>query len=759
MTGRPPPTLARRDGQASPPGPEPDGTMKPGSARRVRTPTVLQMEGTECGAAALGSVLAYYGLRVPLEELRIACGVSRDGSKANNLVRAARGYGMIAKGYREEPAGLQTMPLPQIVFWNFNHFLVVEGFGKGKVYLNDPASGPRTVTQEEFDQAFTGVVLVCEPGPDFAPQSTAGTSLLQALVRRLGGSSDAVAYVVVAGLVLVALGLVIPTFARVFVDNVLIGGQGWVTPLLLGMGLTAALRAAVTWLQQYYLLRLETRLAISTSSEFLRHLLRLPIEFYTQRSTGDISTRVAINDKVAHLLAGDLANAGLNLLVIGFFALLMVQYDVVLTVLAIGIAALNVAALRYVSRGRVDENQKLLMERGKLAGITLSGLQTIETIKAGGAEADLFARWAGQQAKVLNAEQRLGRSTQLLSTVPPLLLALNTAAILLVGGLRVMDGSMSIGMLVAFQSLMVSFISPVNQLVTLGSTLQEVEGDVKRLDDVLRYPADPQAEERPSNERATSTKLAGRLEMRGVTFGYSRLEPPLVEGLDLLVKPGDRVALVGGSGSGKSTVAKLVAGLYRPWSGEILLDGAPRNSIPRRVLTSSLAMVDQDIFLFEGTVRENLSLWDSSLSRTDVVQAAKDACIHEEIAARTGGYDHLIEEAGRNFSGGQRQRLEIARALVANPTILVLDEATSALDPVTEQAIDTHLRRRGCTCLIVAHRLSTIRDCDEIVVLERGKVVQRGTHDQMIKVDGPYAALITSEEYQQDRRSSVLDRL
>jgi NHLM bacteriocin system ABC transporter peptidase/ATP-binding protein len=759
VTGPPPPTLARRDGQASPPGPEPDATTKPGSARRVRTPTVLQMEGTECGAAALGSVLAHYGLRVPLEELRIACGVSRDGSKANNLVRAARGYGMIAKGYREEPAGLQTMPLPQIVFWNFNHFLVVEGFGKGKVYLNDPGSGPRTVTQEEFDQAFTGVVLVCEPGPDFAPQSTAGTSLLQALVRRLGGSSDAVAYVVVAGLVLVALGLVIPTFARVFVDNVLIGGQGWVTPLLLGMGLTAALRAAVTWLQQYYLLRLETRLAISTSSEFLRHLLRLPIEFYTQRSAGDISTRVAINDKVAHLLAGDLANAGLNLLVIGFFALLMVQYDVVLTVLAIGIAALNVAALRHVSRGRVDENQKLLMERGKLAGITLSGLQTIETIKAGGAEADLFARWAGQQAKVLNAEQRLGRSTQLLSTVPPLLLALNTAAILLVGGLRVMDGSMSIGMLVAFQSLMVSFISPVNQLVTLGSTLQEVEGDVKRLDDVLRYPGDPQAEERPSNERATSTKLAGRLEMRGVTFGYSRLEPPLVEGLDLLVKPGDRVALVGGSGSGKSTVAKLVAGLYRPWSGEILLDGAPRDSIPRRVLTSSLAMVDQDIFLFEGTVRENLSLWDSSLSRTDVVQAAKDACIHEEIAARTGGYDHLIEEAGRNFSGGQRQRLEIARALVANPTILVLDEATSALDPVTEQAIDTHLRRRGCTCLIVAHRLSTIRDCDEIVVLERGKVVQRGTHDQMIKVDGPYAALITSEEYQQDRRSSVLDRL
>jgi NHLM bacteriocin system ABC transporter peptidase/ATP-binding protein len=747
-------------GEAPPPPETPSAeAAAPARARRVKTPTVLQMEATECGAAALGIVLAHYGRSVPLEELRVTCGVSRDGSKASNVVRAARRYGLVAKGYRKEPDGLKTMPLPLIVFWNFNHFLVVEGFGRGKVFLNDPGGGPRTVTDEEFDQSFTGVVLLCQPGPDFKKESDAGASLLPALGRRLSGSAAGVAYVVVAGLALVALGLVIPTFARVFVDNILVNAQTWVVPLLVGMGLTAVLRAAVTWLQQYYLLRLETRLAIGTSSSFFRHLLRLPVEFYTQRFAGDLSTRVAINDKVAVLVAGDLANAALNLLVLGFFAVVMLQYDVVLTLIGVGIAALNFAALRWVSRRRVDENQRLLMERGKLMAITLSGLQTVETIKAGGGEADFFARWAGHQAKVLNAEQRLGLSSQLLSAAPPLLLALSTTAILTIGGLRVMDGSLTMGMLVAFQSLMISFIEPVNRMVTLGSTLQEVEGDMKRLDDVLRYSEDPQVEERGGPGESAGAKLAGSLELRGVTFGYNRLEASLIDGLNLTLKPGDRVALVGGSGSGKSTIAKLVAGLYQPWSGEILFDGKPRLEIPRAVMNNSLAMVDQDIFLFEGTVRDNLSLWDPSLSQADVIEAAKDASIHGEIASRAGGYDHRIEEGGQNFSGGQRQRLEIARALAGGPTILILDEATSALDPVTEQAIDQNLRRRGCTCLIVAHRLSTIRDCDEIVVLDRGKVVQRGTHDEMLGADGPYARLISSEAYEKDRRKSVLDRL
>jgi NHLM bacteriocin system ABC transporter peptidase/ATP-binding protein len=654
------------------------------------------------------------------------------------------------------------MRLPLIVFWNFNHFLVVEGFGKGKVYLNDPGTGPRVVSAEEFDQSFTGVVLDCEPGPNFK-RGGSRSSLLGALLRRLAGSAKAAAYVVLAGLGLVVLGLIIPTFTRVFVDDILVGGQPWMVALLAGMGLAAIMRAVVTWIQQLHLLRLESRLAIGTSSTFLWHVLRLPVEFYTQRYAGDISSRVQINDKVAMLLAGDLANAALNVLVIGFYAAMMYQYDALLTFLGVAIALLNVAVLRHVSRKRVDENQRLQMDRGKYVSTTMNGLQVIETLKATGAEADFFARWAGNQTKVLNAQQRLGVPSQIVGAVPPFLMALNTAAILGVGGLRVMDGSMTMGTLVAFQSLMSSFLTPVNQMVTLGSTLQEVESDMKRLDDVRRYRTDPRLEgpDLPADgdPETGAAKLSGHLELRGLSFGYSRLEPPLVQELDLTLKPGDRVALVGTSGSGKSTVAKLVAGLYDPWEGEILFDGKSRSAIPQSVMTSSLAMVDQDIFLFEGTVREDLTLWDPTVPEADIVQAGKDAAIHSDVALRSGGYDSMVQEAGRNFSGGQRQRLEIARALAGGPTILVLDEATSALDPVTEQAVDTSLRRRGCTCLIVAHRLSTIRDCDEIVVLERGKVVQRGTHDEMVKVDGPYARLIGSEEYQKDRRKSALERL
>jgi NHLM bacteriocin system ABC transporter peptidase/ATP-binding protein len=723
------------------------GSATTAQLRRVHTPTVIQMEAVECGAASLAIVLGYYKVYVPLEELRVACGVSRDGSKASNIVKAAKNYKLIARGLRKEPNDLKNLPLPMIVYWNFNHFLVVEGFGKDKVYLNDPASGPRTVTESEFSDSFTGVVLTFEKAEDFAP-SGKPQALLPALRKRLVGLEPAIGYIVLTGLALLLTGFVIPVFSRVFIDDILLAHQNWIQALLVGMALTALLRAAWTWLQSYFLLRLETFLAISTSSKFFQHILNLPTEFFAQRYAGDISSRIAINDQVATLLSEQLATTLLNIVLVVFYVILMLQYDPLLTFIGVAIALSNIFALRLVSRRRVDANQKLLQERAKLIGTIFNGLQIIETLKATGTESDFFARWAGYQAKAVTAEQELGTLTQILAVVPTLLTAVNTAAILFIGGLRVMDGALTIGMLVAFQSLMASFIDPVNEIVALGGTLQEVQGNLNRLDDVFNYEQDRGIAQSAKvlAPKGAPAKLAGYLELRNVTFGYSRLDKPLIEDFSLWLKPGDRVALVGASGSGKSTIAKLVSGLWEPWSGDVLFDGVERKSVPRRVLTNSLAMVDQDIALFEGTIRENLTLWDHTIPDVDVVQAAKDGVIHNEIANREGGYEHLVEEGGRNFSGGQRQRLEIARALINNPSILVLDEATSALDPVTEKVIDDNLRRRGCTCLIIAHRLSTIRDCDEIIVLEKGKVVQRGTHDELYKVDGPYANLIRAEE-------------
>lgn len=714
-----------------------------------RTPTLLQMEAVECGAASLGMILGYHGRIVSLADLRQACGISRDGSKASNVLNAARIYHLQGKGLKVSLEAVQQLERPYIVFWNFNHFLVVEGFHRQKVYLNDPATGPRRVSLDEFSEGFTGVVLTFTPDAEFEPGGQS-RDLVRSLRLRLQGSFRALAFCLLAGLLLVLTGLAMPAFSQVFVDQVLIQGRSsWLRPLLLGMVITATLTGLLTRLQLQILRRLRIKLAMGMSSGFLWHILRLPVSFYDQRFAGEISNRIKLNDRLASLLSGDLATTTISCVMVVFYGLVMWQYDWVLTLIGLASVAINLTTLRWVARQRSDTNTRLMQEQGKVSGVAIAGLQSIETLKASGLESDFFNRWAGFYAKSLNARQEMDRLNQRLGLLPAFLSSLSAMLLLTLGGFRVIDGALSIGMLVAFQSLIQQFMQPVNQLLKLAGDFQELGGTLDRLDDVLQNPVDPLLPTPDSSPSLPlhfpSPKLQGFLDLHQLTFGYNRTAPPLIDNLNLSLKPGQRVALVGGSGSGKSTVAKLVCGLYQPWSGDIYFDGQPRHQIPRPMLTNSLAMVEQDILLFAGTVRDNLTLWDTTIPDGNLIQACRDAAIHDTILSMAGGYSAELLEGAANLSGGQRQRLEIARALVNNPAILVMDEATSALDTETERTIDYNLRLRGCTCLIVAHRLSTIRDCDEIIVMHYGKVVQRGSHDDLRQQAGPYLQLIRSE--------------
>ncbi|MBY0512334.1 MAG: ATP-binding cassette domain-containing protein [Gemmataceae bacterium] len=581
----------------------------------------------------------------------------------------------------------------------------------------------------------------------FAKPVVPETGLTRSLAGWLRGSGEALAAILVASLALTITGLAAPVLTGVFIDHCLAAGRTeWVVPLLAGLALTAVVRAVLFWTQQHLLLRFETRLALESSYRFFRHVLGLPVTFFAGRSRGEIGSRMGINDRVARLVARTLTENALNVITAALYLAVMAVIDVRLALLGAGIAALNFFVLWRVSRWRKALNRLMLEERARLTAVAFGGLQAIETVKATGSESDFFSRWAGVLARALGVGQRMDTSSLLVSAVPVLLSSLSTAVILGVGAIRVMDEKLTVGMLVAFQSLMLSFLAPIDQFVTLGKTLQEVEGELRRLAEVTDHRPDPELAAAPARAGWNGPpRLAGRVEVRNVTFGYDPGGPPLLVNFSLTVHPGARVALVGASGSGKSTVARLVCGVYQPWGGGVRFDGLPRGQIPRAVLADSLAVVDQEFFLFEGTVRDVLTMWDATVVEEDIVRAAKDACIHQEIAARPGAYGSRVEEGGANFSGGQRQRLEIARALVRNPAVLVLDEATSALDAATEGKVDENLRRRGCTCLIVAHRLSTIRDCDEIVVLDRGRIVQRGTHDRLASdTAGLYYRLIRS---------------
>ena len=718
-------------------------TASPADTRIHRTPTILQLETVECGGASLAMILAYYGRHIPLERLRVECGVNRDGTKASNLLRAARLHGLLAKGYRKEPADIGTLNFPAIIFWNFNHFMVLEGFKGGKAYLNDPAQGRRVVDAAEFDRSFTGIVLAFEPGADFQ-RGGSRPSVIGSLKQYFAGMGRAVSLLVLLGLLLVLPGVLLPYFSSRFIDEVLVAHSASATmPLLLGMALTALVRAVLEWYQSRYLSRTHARTALDLSSRFFWHTLQLPAEFFTQRSAGEIASRVGLNERVADILSSELSQVLLSLLTASFFLIAMFWYSLELTLIAVVAVALELFIWRNISERTAELSQQMSVQAGRLSGASINGLSNIETIKAAGQDWGLFAKWIALQTQLVNSSVKAQGIGLTLGQVPGLLSLIVNLLILALGSIRIIDGQMTVGELVAYQTLLASFVAPTHTLLSLTQRIQSLRGDLGRLEDVLRYPVEPM---HVSAAVGGSQKLRGELQLKNIRFGYNRNEPPIIDNLSLHVLPGQRVALVGGSGSGKSTVSRLVVGLYHAWAGDVLFDGKCREAYSPAEFAASVSIVDQDIFLFNGTIRDNLTMWDTTISTDDLVAACKDACIHDVIVSRSGGYDAMIDEGGRNLSGGQRQRLEIARALVRNPRVLILDEATSALDTMTERIIEENLRRRGCTCLVVAHRLSTVRDADEIIVVNAGKVAERGTHSTLMQIaGGQYARLVGTE--------------
>ena len=718
----------------------------PGKSKAAKVPVVMQMEALECGAACLAMVLAYYGQWMPLEQVRVDCGVSRDGSKAGNVMKAARSYGLEAKGYRmglEAVKGISAFPC--IIHWNLNHFVVLCGFRGNHACINDPARGSVKVTMDEFDKAFTGIVMVFAPTENFEPDGKR-TSTLAFARKRLPGAGAAMVFVMLTSIIGYVFTLLNPAFSRFFMDRLLTGENSeLLTPFIALVAAVSLLQVFVTAIRAVYSLKINGKMAVVGSGSFMWKVLKMPMEFFSQRMAGDLLTRHKANETIAEQLVNTLTPLALSAVMMVFYLVVMLRYSPLLTLVGLVSILINIVMSRVISEKRVNITRVQTRDAGKLMSATVSGIRMVETIKASGAENGYFQRWAGYQASVNEQNTKYTRLNQYLGFIPAFITTLANALVLVLGIWLCMRGEFTLGMVTAFQSFLASFLSPAMTLVTAGQTLQEMRTQMERVQDVMEYPEDPYFSDAPVSEDEDYDKLTGAVELRNVTFGYSKLDPPLIENFSLNLKPGGRVALVGASGCGKSTISKLISGLYQPWSGEILFDGKPISEIDRAVFTGSVAVVDQDIILFNDTIANNIKMWDDSIEDFEVILAARDAQIHDDIMARPGGYQGKITEGGRDLSGGQRQRLEIARVLAQDPHIVIMDEATSALDARTEYEVTNAVKERGVTCIIIAHRLSTIRDCDEIIVLDHGKVVERGTHEELFKKGGYYTELITSD--------------
>ena len=721
-------------------------TAQPATTGIVKVPVVMQLESLECGAAALAMVMAYYDKWMPLEQVRADCGVSRDGTKADNIVKAARSYGMDADIYQ---CTLQSITergtIPCILLWNNVHYVVYCGT-KGKyVFVNDPAKGSLRLTIEEFERSFSGMCILLSPAEGFVA-SGKRQSTLEFARKRLAGAGVAVTFVALTTAVGYLFDMINPAFTRFFMDRLLTGqNRELLIPFIALLAIIGALSVIVSATRSIYSLKINGKLAIVGSSTFMWKVLRMPMEFFSQRRAGDIQQRKATNAVIAETLVNTLAPLLLNAVMMVLYLVLMLRYSLLLTLVGLLAIVLNTFLASYISRKRVNITRVQMRDSGKLESSTVSGIQMIETIKASGAENGYFSQWAGYQAAVNSSTVRFAYLNLYLGMVPAFLASLANYIVLVLGVFLVIKGQFTLGMVMGFQGFLQLFMSPAMTMVRATQTLQEMRTQMERVEDVMQYPEDVNYRDEPLDEAKNYEKLEGKVELKNVTFGYAKLADPLIKDFSLSLEPGSCVALVGPSGCGKSTIAKLIAGLHQPWSGEVLFDDKPISEIDRSVFTSSVAVVDQDIILFEDTIANNIRMWDDTIEDFEMIMAARDAQIHDDIMARQGGYNGMLLEGGRDLSGGQRQRLEIARVLAQDPLVVIMDEATSALDAKTEFELVQAVIARGVTCIMVAHRLSTIRDCDEIIVLDNGEVVERGTHEELYKAGGMYAELVSND--------------
>ncbi|MBR2769171.1 MAG: NHLP family bacteriocin export ABC transporter peptidase/permease/ATPase subunit [Solobacterium sp.] len=724
-------------------GKAPGKTLTSGVAK---VPVIMQLEALECGAACLAMILAYYQKWIPLETVRKDCGVSRDGSNAKNILKAARNYGLEANGYRFEVESIRSDgSYPCIIHWNFNHFVVLNGFRGKNAVINDPARGTVKISMEEFDKSFTGIALCFEPGPEFVPEGKPA-STWDYIKTRLSDIRTAVFLVVLTTIITSMIDLIQPAFSRIFIDYLLKGmNKTWIRPFLLFLALFSMLQIAVSWVQTLFSLRINGKLDAVGTTSYMWKVLKLPMDFFSQRMAGDIQSRMSSNASIASSIVQTLAPLVLNTMMMVVYLVILLRFSVMLTLIGIISMAINLILARIISNQRINLMRVSMRDQGKLSGTTTSGIEMIETIKATGAENGFFQRWSGYQAAVNSANVAFSNLNNYLGMIPSLVRSILNTVITMLGVYLIIKGRFTEGTLIAFQGYLSRFESPAESLISAGQTFQEMRTEIERVEDVMNSQNDPafDCEEKETTESSLK-KLTGAVEMSHVTFGYSPLAEPLIRDFSLSLAPGARVALVGTSGCGKSTIAKLISGLYQPWEGSVTFDGKTQQQIDRSVFTGSLAVVDQDIILFEDTIANNIRMWDNSIEDFEMILAAKDAAIHDDIMRRPEGYQHVLIEGGNDFSGGQRQRIEIARVLAQDPRIIILDEATSALDAKAEYDVVNAIKDRGITCIVIAHRLSTIRDSDEIIVLEHSNVVERGTHEELYKNDGLYKELVTN---------------